>query len=116
MKETIYFSNLYDYYGKLLTEKQRVYFEDYYFQNLTLQEISENYQVSRNAVHKQLKEVEMKLEFYEEKLRIYKRYIELEKCLEQIDNQKLKAEIKRLIWEWEYVREDRIYRWQSNKG
>lgn len=99
MEDILYFTNLYDYYGELLTEKQRIYFEEYYFQNLTLQEISENYNISRNAVHKQIKEVEMKLEFYEEKLGLYKRYIELEKCLNKISDQKLKEEIKRIIWE-----------------
>ena len=29
---------VYDYYGELLTEKQQLYFEDYYFNNLSLQE------------------------------------------------------------------------------
>ena len=61
MDNRIYLINLYDYYSELLTEKQREYFEDYYFDNLTLQEISENNDVSRNAVHKQLKETEEKL-------------------------------------------------------
>lgn len=99
MEETIYFSNLYDYYGELLTEKQRNYFEEYYFQNLTLQEISENYGISRNAVHKQLKEVETKLGFYEEKLGLYKRYKELEEYLNKKNDEKIKEEIKRIIWE-----------------
>ena len=61
MDERLYLINLYDYYGDLLTQKQKDYFEEYYFNNLTLLEISENYEVSRNAVHKQLKEVEEKL-------------------------------------------------------
>lgn len=62
--------NLYDIYGELLTEKQQEYFEDYYFNNLTLSEMSENYEVSRNAIHKQLKEVEEKLNKYEKILKI----------------------------------------------
>ena len=99
MEEIIYFSSLYDYYGKLLTDKQRQYFEDYYFQNLTLQEISDNYDISRNAVHKQLKEVEMKLQFYEDKLGLYKRYLDLEKILNEIQDDKIKDKIKRIIWE-----------------
>ena len=52
---------LYDYYSNLLTDKQRLYFEEYYFNNLSLQEISENYSVSRNAVFNSLKEIEKKL-------------------------------------------------------
>ena len=58
MEEFIYYNNLYDFYGNLLTEKQRQYFEDYYFNNLSLQEIAENYNISRNAVYNSLKEIE----------------------------------------------------------
>lgn len=65
MESRVYYGILYDYYGELLTEKQKAYFEDYYFQNLSLSELSENYEVSRNAIHKQLKEVTEKLDYYE---------------------------------------------------
>ena len=33
---------LFEQYKELLTEKQRAYFEDYYFENLTMEEIAEN--------------------------------------------------------------------------
>ena len=46
---------LYDFYGELLNDKQREYFEDYYFNNLSLGEISENTGLSRNAMHKNIK-------------------------------------------------------------
>ena len=36
---------LYDYYKELLTTKQQQYFEGYYFENESLQELSENYEV-----------------------------------------------------------------------
>lgn len=68
MDKTVYFNELYDYYQALLTNKQQQYFEDYYFGNLSLSEMAENYGVSRNAIHGQLKLVEKKLEEYEEKL------------------------------------------------
>ena len=54
MEEREYIISLYDYYGDLLTEKQQQYFEEYYFENLTMDEISENDSVSKNAVSKQL--------------------------------------------------------------
>ena len=60
MEENIYITNLYDCYGELLTDKQKEYFLDYYFDNLTLSEIADNNSVSRNAIHKQLKEAENK--------------------------------------------------------
>ena len=40
MEEFIYYNNLYDCYNLLLTEKQRKYFEEYYFNNLSLSEIA----------------------------------------------------------------------------
>ena len=97
MKERLYLIDLYDYYGDLLTKKQKIYFEDYYFNNLSLAEISENYDISRNAIHKQLKEVENKLECYESILELYKRKNKIEKILDKLTDEKIKNEIKELI-------------------
>lgn len=93
MDERLYYINLYDYYGELLTEKQKLYFEDYYFNNYSLVEISENNCVTRNAVHKQLKEAIQKLSYYEEKLENYKRDMNLKKIISKIDDEKLKKEL-----------------------
>ncbi len=71
MDKKIYYNNLYDYYQDLLTEKQRQYFVDYYEYDLSLSEMAENYDVSRNAVFKQLKQVEKKLDLYEETLQCF---------------------------------------------
>ena len=60
---------LYDYYGELLSDSQKEYFMDYYFNNLSLGEIADNLEISRNAVHKQIKSAEAKLKEYEEKLK-----------------------------------------------
>ena len=48
MKDVLYYNELFDLYGELLTEKQRSYFKDYYFDNLSFSEIANNNQVSRN--------------------------------------------------------------------
>ncbi len=85
MDNRIYIINLYDIYGELLTDKQREYFEDYYFDNLTLQEIAENNDVSRNAVHKQIKETEEKLNHFENILKIYEKNKKIEKLCDKID-------------------------------
>lgn len=71
MKERLYLIDLYDLYQNLLTDKQKDYFEDYYYNNLTLSEISENNEVSRSAVQKAIKEIEQKLTNYETKLNLY---------------------------------------------
>lgn len=70
MEDNILLCTLFDYYGELLTERQIEYFKDYYFDNLTLGEISENNNISRNAVHKTLKEAVDRLQFYEDKLNL----------------------------------------------
>lgn len=96
MKEALYYCTLYDYYGELLTDKQKSYFEDYYFYNLTLSEISENNNISRNAVHKTLKDVETKLESFEEKLKLYSKGQKIKKIIEEL-NEEIKIKIIELI-------------------
>ncbi len=87
---------LYDYYKELLTEKQQIYFEGYYFENESLQELSEEYDVSRNAIHKQVKETEEKLQEYENKLGLYQKRIKILKLIENLD-EKTKEQIETLI-------------------
>lgn len=87
---------LYDFYGELLNDKQREYFEDYYFNNLSLGEISENVDVSRNAIHKNIKGSEEKLYFYEEKLGLYQKRKFMEKLLLNDDIKVIKDKIREL--------------------
>lgn len=96
MDKTIYYNNLYDYYSNLLTDKQRNYYEDYYFKDLSLSEIADNYNVSRNAVHNELKRVIEKLEFYEENLNLYEKRLKLEKIIDTLDIG-IKSKIEELI-------------------
>ncbi len=96
MDKTIYLINLYDYYGELLTEKQREYFEDYYFKNLSLSEISENRYVSRNAIHKVLKEIQNKLEYYENILKDYEKSLKIKELIKNIDTE-TKHKIEEII-------------------
>ena len=83
MKEEIYLTSLYDYYKGLLTDKQRDYFEDYYFDNLSLSEIGENNGISRNAVSSQLLKIKEKLYEYESVLNLYKNKEQIEKILDE---------------------------------
>lgn len=83
---------LYDYYGELLSDDNKKYFEDYYFDNLSLGEIAENNSISRNAIHKHIKNAIEKLEFYEEKLKLYekdKKIDELIKCISNDDEKNI---------------------------
>ncbi len=97
MEDYIYYGELYDLYQQLLTDKQRAYFEDYYFQNLSLGEMAENYQVSRNAIFKQLHIVTDKLKEYEEKLQLLEKRKQLEEISQSIDNLDIKKKLEELI-------------------
>ncbi|MBD5428992.1 YlxM family DNA-binding protein [Lactobacillus sp.] len=69
--------DLYAYYGPLLTKGQREYFEDYYYNDLSLGEIADNHHVTRQAVYDNLKRSSRALEKYEKKLHMQKDYQEL---------------------------------------
>ena len=87
---------LFDYYKDLLSDIQIKYFEEYYFNNLSLGEIADLYNVSRNAVHKQIKTCENKLKFYEEKLKVIDKSNKILKEIENVD-QKTKEKITKII-------------------
>ena len=63
-------SDLLGIYGKLLTEYQLEIMELYYLEDLSLKEIADNQNVSRNAIFTLIKRVEKILLDYEDKLRL----------------------------------------------
>ena len=83
MKERMYYIKLYDLYGNLFTERQQSYFEEYYFNNLSLSEIADIYNVSRSAISKALKDIEAKLNEYEELLKIYNKLNKINKLVDK---------------------------------
>ncbi|MBQ1770121.1 MAG: putative DNA-binding protein [Turicibacter sp.] len=77
-------NELYDAYQELLTTKQKVYFELYYQDDLSLSEIAEQFEVSRNAVFDNIKRTEKLLEDYEDKLQLLDKREAREKIIDQI--------------------------------
>lgn len=104
MEKRDYLIILYDLYGELLNDKQQQYFEEYYFNNLSLGEISENLNISRNAVHKSLQSIEEKLQDYEEKLKLYKKSKIIYDIIEKESSQEIKKILKEMILEDEIHR------------
>ena len=94
MEEVVYFNELYDLYSGLLTDKQREYFEDYYFNNLSFSEMAENFGVSRNAIFKQIHIVTDKLEEYERILKLFEKKKKLEEIISSVDNNQLKSKLE----------------------
>ena len=83
MENRVYYISLYDYYASLLTDVQKSYFEEYYFNNLSLTEIADNFDVSKNAISKTLKEVITKLDYYENNLKLYSNKENIEKIIDK---------------------------------
>ena len=80
-------SLLFDFYGKLLTKRQREVMELYYEENLTLAEIADEFEISRQGVHDALKNAEKALKGYEEKLGLVEKLQQSRQAIEQIDTE-----------------------------
>ena len=84
MDKKIEISMLCQIYCKLLTEKQFDYINVYYNNDLSLSELAENYNITRQAARDNIKKGENKLFEYEEKLQIMKTTLRNEKKIEDI--------------------------------
>ena len=75
---------LLDFYGELLTEKQREFLEYYYNEDLSLAEIALNEGISRQGVRDAIKRAEKQLLEMEESLCLARRFGDMKTGLEQI--------------------------------
>ena len=75
---------LFDYYGDLLTERQRVCFDLRHNQDLSLAEIAQELEVSRQSIHDILTRTEAQLRNMEEKTGCVRRAMECRKAAEII--------------------------------
>lgn len=84
MEKHIEVSMLCQIYGKMLTNKQYEFINDYYNNDLSLSEIAENNNITRQAVRDIIKKGENKLFEFEEKLLFMKRMLNQEKQIQLI--------------------------------
>ncbi len=77
-------SLLYDFYGELLTEKQRETVELYYNEDLSLAEIAAHSGITRQGVRDSIKRAEYQLLEYEQLLGLAERFSEIRKTLTEI--------------------------------
>ncbi len=68
---------LFDFYGDVLTEKQRQVVELYYEEDLSLAEIAENQRITRQGVRDSLKRAEAQMLEMEERLHLAGRFREM---------------------------------------
>ncbi len=84
MEKNVQISMLCQIYGKLLTDKQFELIDDYYNNDLSLSEIAENNEITRQAVRDIIKKGEKKLFEYEKELKIMEKMLNQEKKLKNI--------------------------------
>lgn len=94
MERNVEISLLLQTYGKLLTETQYEFLDDYYNSDLSLSEIAENRRLTRQAARDNIKKGENKLFEYEEKLGLMQRTLNQEKKIAQILSEITKIQTK----------------------
>ena len=84
MEKNVEVSILLQIYGNLLTENQVSVLDDYYNNDLSLSEIAENNNITRQAVRDNIKKGEQKLFEFEEKLGVMKKTMIQEQKISEI--------------------------------
>ena len=103
VEEKIALMELYDLYQNLLTKKQREYFEAAYFDDSSISEIADEFGVSRNAVHDQIKKTISKLNDFDEKLQLKKLSYKRSKIINKLMEVSKDDEITLLLTELKKV-------------
>jgi len=79
MQDFVYYGQLFEIYGFLLTDKQQEIFNLYYNENLSLSEIAEYKKVSKSYVGKIISNSEEKLKYFEKNIKHYELLQKIEK-------------------------------------
>ena len=90
--QTYRMTMLFDFYGELLTERQREFFDLYYNEDLSLSEIAENSGISRQGVRDVIVRAEAAMQEVEDKTGLIRRYTQMQSHISAIEN--AAAEIK----------------------
>lgn len=77
-------ARLFDFYGSLLTKKQQLIFKLYYYDDLSLGEIAQELNISRQAVYDIIKRTENLLKNYEDNLQLWGKYQKTQKNIKDI--------------------------------
>lgn len=82
--DTFYMSMLFDFYGELLTDKQKELFDLYYNEDLSLTEIAENTGITRQGARDGITRSETILRDTEDRLGLVKKYSGMENKLQEM--------------------------------
>ena len=82
--QTYRMTMLFDFYGELLTERQKEFYELYYDEDLSLSEIAENYGISRQGVRDVIVRAEAIMTDLEDKTGLMKRFLQMQQQVQAI--------------------------------
>ena len=97
MNNREYIIKLYEIYKDLLNEKEKSYFEYYFYEDYSLNEIADLYDVSKAYASKYLNKINNKLLKYEKSLKINDKKEKLTDYLNEIDNKEIRNKIEELL-------------------
>jgi hypothetical protein len=97
MEEKVRISILLELYGNLLTDKQKDFMDYYYNDDLSLSEIADNNNITRQAVNTILLKSRKKLEEYEENLKFMQKESKIKQQIEKLEQTNLTEKQKSII-------------------
>lgn len=110
LRDRLKYSVLYDYYGELLSDHNRDIFEGYVLEDMSLGELADSLEISRQGVRDSVNRSKKALEQYEDKLRLAEKHRQAEEIIESLKKQATEAsyetdnkEIMKLVEELEQV-------------
>ncbi|MCI8719542.1 MAG: DNA-binding protein [Oscillospiraceae bacterium] len=83
--QTYRMTMLFDFYGELLTERQREFFDLYYNEDLSLTEIAENSGISRQGVRDVIVRAEGAMQEVEDKTGLIRRFLQMQEHIAAIE-------------------------------
>ena len=84
--QTYRMTMLFDFYGELLTERQKEFFDLYYNEDLSLSEIAENSGISRQGVRDVIVRAEGVMQEVEDKTGLIRRFMQMREKLNAIED------------------------------
>ncbi len=84
--QTYRMTMLFDFYGELLTERQREFFDLYYNEDLSLSEIAENSGISRQGVRDVIVRAESAMQAIEDKTGLIRRFLQMQEHITAIED------------------------------
>lgn len=84
--QTYRMTMLFDFYGEILTDRQKEFFDLYYNEDLSLAEIAENYGISRQGVRDVIVRAEAAMTELEDKTGLIRRFMQMQKKVQGIED------------------------------